>query len=137
MAHEEHDHRELQEKMMQVRMLEMSLEGMMKNRDLVATKMGEIEATLASINELTKSDGELKFHLGDGVFFPAKSSQEKKVIVSIGAEIALEKTPEEARKILESRRNEASKAMMDAQREIEGLTKRIEALIPEIEAHQH
>lgn len=135
-AHE-HDHRELEAKMMQVRMLEMSLQGMMKNQDLLMTKINEIESTLAGIEELSRAGGELKFHIGDGVFFPAKVSENKKIIVSVGAEVALEKTPEEARKILEGRRVETNKALVDAQKEIERLTKGIEALIPEIEAHQH
>ena len=128
----------MREKMMQMRMLEASIEGMMKNRDMVAQKIGEIEATIASLDELSRSKGEMKFHLGDGVFFPTTLGGGGKIIVSIGADVALEKTPEEAKKTLESRRVEANKALAETQKEIDALTKKLDTMIPEIEsAHGH
>jgi len=120
--------------MMQFRMVEARLDGMIKHREFVANRIAEIEGTVASIDEISKAKGEVMFHVGGEAFMQARPSEGGKVLVTIGADVALEKTVEEAKKLLQSRRKEAEDAMGDIQKEIENLTRTLEGMMPEMEA---
>jgi prefoldin alpha subunit len=114
--------------MTRLRVLEASLESMMKQREMIIGRIAEIDATIAGIEEASKAKGEVLFHIGGEAFMQAKPSTDGKIIVMIGADVALEKTPEEAKKVLEERKAEAGKIMMQIQKEIENSTRELEEL---------
>jgi prefoldin alpha subunit len=114
--------------MTRLRVLEASLESMMKQREMIIGRIAEIDATITGIEEASKAKGEVLFHIGGEAFMQAKPSTDGKIIVMIGADVALEKTPEEAKKVLEERKAEASKIMMQIQKEIENSTRELEEL---------
>ena len=114
--------------MMHLKMLEARIENMMKQREMLANRMAEIDATSAGIEEASKAEGDVLFHIGGEAFMHAKPSNDGKVIVMIGAEVALEKSAEDARKILEDRKAEASNILGQIQKEIENSAKELEVL---------
>lgn len=127
-----------QEKLLQFRMMEARLEGLMKHREFIANRILEIDATSVSIDEVAKSKGEVLFHVGGEAFMQAKPANEGRVVVIIGADVAMEKDVPDAKKILESRKKEAEDAMKHVQKEIETISKSLEAMLPELEAgHEH
>lgn len=125
-----------QEKMLQFRMLESRLEGMMKHREMVLNRIAEIDATISSISEIEKSKDHVLFHVGGEAFVQAKPSSEGKIIVMLGADVAMEKTVPEAKKILDARKKEAETVSGQVQREIENLSKMLENMMPGLEALQ-
>ena len=127
-----------QEKVLQFRLLEARLEGLIRHRELVANRLAEIEGTIAGIDEIDKSKGSVAFHVGTGAFVPAKPATDENIIVTIGADVAVEKTVPNAKKLLETMMKEANEALNEVQKEIEALTKMLEEMVPEIEAaHGH
>lgn len=120
--------KEQQEKMMTFRIMEARMEELSRSREALAARMANIENTIASIDELSKAKGDFSFHLGDGIFFPAKTA-EGKVMVTVGADVAMERTLPEARKMLETRKAEAIGAIGSMQKEMEDLSKKMEVLM--------
>lgn len=127
-----------QEKLLQFRMLEARLENLIKQRDLVANRLVEFENTIASIDEVTKAKSDVAFHVGSDAFIPANPVADGKLVVLIGADVALEKSAADAKKILEGRKTEIGEALKQIQKEVENTSKMLEGMVPEIEAmHGH
>ncbi len=125
--------KELQEKMLMYRILEARLDGLVKQRDFVASKIIELQTTLASIDEVEKSNGEILFPIGGEAYTRADSVQKGKLIISIGANVALEKTAEEGKVILSKRKSELEKAANEMQNEIVKISNTLSSLAPEIQ----
>jgi len=128
------EQRELQEKILTYRILQSRLDGLLKDRDLVANKIVELQTTITSIDEAKKSDGETLFHLGPEAYVSGKITNKEKVIVEIGANIALEKSFEEGKETLGKKKAELEKNLEDVQNEISEISSAIQELTPEIQA---
>lgn len=127
-----------QDELLQFRTTEARLEGLIKHRDMVVSRLNEIEVTMNSIEQVAKSKDDVLFHVGGEAFMSAKPHSDGKVLVMIGAEIALEKTPEEARKLLTSRKAEAENVLKQVQKDVESLTADLERMAAHIEGgHGH
>jgi prefoldin alpha subunit len=85
--------RELQEKILAYRIFESRLNALLKQRDLIVNKIVEINSTLESIDEIEKSD-EALFSIGSEAYAKGKIVDKEKVIIEIGANIAIEKRHE-------------------------------------------
>jgi len=127
------EQKELQEKIITYRILESRLDSLLKQRDVLASKLIEIQITLQSINEIEKSKEEILFPIGSEAYTFGKVIDKKKVIVEIGANVALEKTVEEGKKILDKRRLEIENALNTVQKNIIEISSGLEQLGPEIE----
>jgi len=66
-----------------------------------------LEQNLEEIKE--KKGEEVKVPLGKGVFVPAKLENVKKVLVDVGAKVVLEKNIEDAKKIVQKRKEKLLK----------------------------
>jgi len=125
--------KELQEKMLTYRILEARLESLLKQRDMVASKLLEIQTTLASMNEIEKSNEEILFPIGAEAYTFGKVIDKKKFIVDIGANVALEKTAEEGKQILNKRKEEMENVLNSMQTDIAQISSTLEVLGPEIQ----
>ena len=96
----------LQEKILTYRIIEARIESLLKQREALGLKLMEIDTTLNGIDEIEKTEGEALFSLGSETYFFGKVLDKKRMIVEIGADIALEKTFEEGRQILKERKGE-------------------------------
>jgi len=125
--------KELQEKIMTFRVLQSKLENLIKQRDFLSNKLFEIENTLESIKDLLGSKDKTLFSLGSEAYIFGKVENMEKMILEIGAGIAVEKNIDEGKEILNKRKEEMDKIMLDIQREIGRASSLMEQLSPEIE----
>lgn len=126
------------DQMMELRLVESRIEALMKHREMVANRVMEIEGTATSIEELSKSKGDVLFHVGGEAFFPANPVKEGKVVVMAGADVAIEKNIEDAKTLLQKRKKEAEDILAQVQKEIERLSKEASGMAQEIEqGHEH
>jgi len=123
---------ELQKKIIAYRVLESKLNSFVKQRDILLSKLVEIQNTLTSIEEIKKRKDEILFPLGSETFMRGRIVSENKIIVGIGANIALEKTMEDAKKILEKRKLEIETNLNEIQKSILNISSQLEKLGPEI-----
>ena len=124
----------LQEKIATYRFLESRMDALSNQRDVATGKINEINSTIGSIGELEKTKGEVLFPVGSSAFIPGKISEQSKVIVEIGANIAIEKNFEDAKKALEKNREEIEKIEKEIENEMRETSKVMETLAPEIES---
>ena len=128
--------KELQEKLMTYRALEGRIGSLAKQHDMFASKILETQSTIDSINEINaqgkgaKGTNGILFPLGSAAYTRGAVADKDKLIVEVGAGIALEKTVEEGKAILEKRKKELEEAMGVLQNEmqnISGMMQKIEA----------
>lgn len=124
--------KELQEKVVAYRILEAKLEGLLKQRDMIVSKMLELQTTLMGIEEFEKSDEGVLFHIGSETYVFGRIVNKEKMIIGIGAGIALEKTSEEAKEIINKRNKELKNILNNIEREIMQVSSNLEVLGPEI-----
>lgn len=125
--------KELQEKMLTYRLMEARLDGLVKQRDMMVNKLIELQATLQSIDELDKSEGEILFPIGGEAYKTAKITDKSKLVVDIGANVALEKTTEEGKDLLNKRKGEIESLVNQIQHEVLKVSNAINQLGPELQ----
>ncbi len=125
--------KELQEKILTYRVMEARVDGLVKQRDMLINKIMELQSTLNSIDDLKKSDGDVIFPIGSEAYKVARAIEKDKLIVEIGANIALEKTTEEGKIILDKRKKELENFINQVQQEIAKVSNAISQLQPEIQ----
>jgi prefoldin alpha subunit len=126
------EQKKLEEKILTYRILEARLNALTRQRNLIVNKIIEIESTLQSIDEIEKSDREMLFSLGSEAYATGKITDKKKIIVEVGANIALEKSIEEAKKTLRKRRGELENSLNAVQNEIINISSFLQVLAEEI-----
>ena len=126
------EERELQEKILAYRILESRLNSLLKQREIVVSRILEIQTTLESIDEIKKSKNDILFPLGSEAYTKGEATSKNKLIVEIGAGIALEKTTKEGKKTLEKRKSEFESALDKIQSDITAISSRMDQLEPEI-----
>jgi len=126
------DERELQEKVLAYRIIESRIEGLLRQREALATKIMEIQTTLNGINELEKTDEDTLFSLGSETHFFGRIVDKKRVIVEIGANIAIEKTFEESKEILKKRMGEIENFIVNLEKNIMQLSSSLQELESQI-----
>jgi prefoldin alpha subunit len=127
------EQKELQEKILTYRILEARLDSLLKQRDMLASKLVEIQNTLASVDEIEKSKEEILFPIGAEAYTFGKVVDKEKMIVEIGANVALEKTVEEGKQILSKRKTEMENALNSMQKGVMEISAAMEQLGPEIQ----
>jgi len=104
--------KELQEKLVHYRMLEDRMNSLMQQRNLMLNKLPEIDITKETLDEISKVDGnEILVSIGSATYATGKLVKNDKVIVEIGAGVALEKPIDDAIKILKKRRENLEDAI--------------------------
>jgi prefoldin alpha subunit len=124
--------KELQERAIVYRTLEARLNSLLSQRDLIISKISEIQSTLESINEIEKSEKVL-FPLGSEAHTFGKIIEKNKILVEIGAGIALEKNIEESKELLNKRYSELQNALAQTQKNILNVSGAINELSKEVQ----
>jgi len=88
----------------------------------------EIGSAMEAIGNLKKMKGDTLVPLGAGIFMSCPKPNPEKVVISIGANIMVQKAPEDAIKLLEERQKKISDAMGTAQQDLGRVIQSIEAL---------
>jgi len=125
--------KELQQKMLAYRILESRIDSLMKQREFLANKLVEMQTTLESIDEIEKSKEDVLFPLGSAAYTFGRVTDKNKMIVEVGADVAIEKNFTEARDILNERKNDMENALTTVQRNIQEASESLQILEPEIQ----
>jgi len=110
-------------------------EALRQHLSLLAASLSELSMTLEVINTVKrlKPGTDILVPMGSDSFITAKLGTTDKVITGLGADVAAERSSEDALKVLEVRRTELAQALDRARDELEKLGERMEALRPEAE----
>jgi prefoldin alpha subunit len=127
------DKKEFQEKLLLYQLLENKINSLMKRRDLVLNKIMEIGTTISSLEELDKNKGEdILFPLGSNTFIPGTIKKKEKVIVELGANVAVEKDIEKTKEILQVGKNNLQTSLQTIEKELITSSREMAKLEPEI-----
>jgi len=114
------------------RTLESRLEALVKQRDLINSKIIEIMSTVSSIDEIGKNQESVLFKLGSESYAYGNISDKNKILVEIGGGIVLEKSIEKGKDILNKRKQEMENVLKEIQNNILQVSNAINQLGPEI-----
>lgn len=124
------DQKELQEKLTEYQMIQNTMEALMGRRELLITKIMEIDSTLNSIEEM--KTGEILMTLGSGIHIPGSLRKTENLIVELGADVAVEENVKNTKKILKKRRDIMENGLNDINAEAMRLSRRFASLEPEL-----
>lgn len=95
----------------------------------------ELSMTLNFLQEMNrmKEGDQVLVPAGSGLFVKARLDSTEHVLVGIGANIVIERTPTEARQILENRIKEIDETLQNLQESLSKVEEKIRALAPEVE----
>jgi|YelNatPaOPRAMG01_1025707.scaffolds.fasta_scaffold02674_21 prefoldin alpha subunit len=126
------EEKELQEKILAHRLIEARIEGLLKQRETFIKNLVEIEESIKGIEELKKKGEDVLFSLGSQTYIPCKIVEKDKIIVEVGANVAIEKSLEEGKQILQKRKEEIEKAVEEIENTINQLSAGLKDLGEEI-----
>jgi prefoldin alpha subunit len=112
----------------EIRVLESTYNELTSRQNLLERALIENRAALDSIKGLAgRNVGEVLTQVGGGAMLRSPPPDVDKVLVSVGADVVLEKTREEALAIIEERQKEVEKSIVSVVGQREELKQRLEA----------
>lgn len=118
----------LQSLIAEVRILETYYNEIDGRESLAARAMVEARAALDALRSLdTQRSSDILVPIGGGLFIQSTSPPINKLIVSVGADIAIEKTKDDAIRFTEERLSELERAVSTLEAQKSELARRIEA----------
>jgi len=102
------DEKEMQEHLVFYQLLQATFEQLEKQMAAVQKKLVELVATKMAIHEIegVEKEKEILLPIGAGVYGHGKIAHSEKVLVNVGANILINKKPEDAAKFVEERKRE-------------------------------
>ncbi|MEM4348492.1 MAG: prefoldin subunit alpha [Candidatus Anstonellaceae archaeon] len=88
----------------------------------------EIGSVIEAVKNLKKMKGDTLVPLGAGTFISCPKPNPEKVIISIGANLMVQKSPEDAIKLLQERQQKLYDTLKAAQQDLEQIAKNIQDL---------
>jgi prefoldin alpha subunit len=113
--------KKLQENMLAYRMLESRLGNIARQRDMIVSKIMEIQSTLITVEEIEKGSEDVLFPVGSAAYIRGKPADKEKIIVEIGAGVVMEKTLVETKKLLKDRKKELELAIDSLGKEMQNM----------------
>ncbi|MHB1908072.1 MAG: prefoldin subunit alpha [Nitrososphaerales archaeon] len=125
------DQQEIQQRFNQlvadVRVLESYYQEIVNREQTVSAVLVETRAALESYNELSKNEtNELLVPIGSGSLIKATCGKIDKVVVSVGAGVAIEKAGSDAKAFLESRLKDLEKSGASLEQQRQEIASRLE-----------
>ncbi len=109
--------KEMQNDLLNYRLLEARIKEMMRQRDFIMAKMAEIESTIDSLKDVDASK-KILFSLGAEAYTIGKIVKKNNVLIDIGSGIMLEKSIDEGKNTLAKRKEDLDKALIQIDKEI-------------------
>ncbi len=123
------DEEKLQSMVAELRVLEAYFNELTGRESLVARAMVETRAASESVKSLSAQGvTEVLFPIGGGVLVQANTPPPDRIIVSVGSNVAVEKSRDDSLAFLDARLQELEKAAVSLQREKAGLAGRINSV---------
>ena len=126
--------KKLQEKTLEYQIVESRLNQLMQQQSLIKARLQEVEITKETLDEIEKSKGkEILISVGSLSYVHAKLAENEKIIVEVGAGAALPMSMEDAKKLLEKRKENLQKGSKKLEEEIGKTTQLLQLLHAEIQ----
>ncbi|TDA31840.1 MAG: prefoldin subunit alpha [Hadesarchaea archaeon] len=131
----EKEREELEKSLLELNRGRVLMEAMREQMALLSTTLSELSSTIETIKKLKElpEGTEILTPIGSGSFVRAKLMPLEKILTGVGAEVVIERTPEEALKFLEEKSAEVGRAVQRLQSEMANLQQKMEDLRPQIE----
>lgn len=102
------DQEELQQKYIQLQLLDKQIKQVQQQLQTITNQLNELAYSIQSLNEFkkTKPGAEIYVPIVTGIFAKAELKEVKNVNINVGSNVAVTKSIEEARKILEDQLTE-------------------------------
>lgn len=130
-----HGEEELQKILFELENSRRQLDAITKQMQVLDLTLNELNSTQNALNSLreNKSGKEMFVPIGSGSYIKAELKDNEKVLIGLGARISIEKSVEEAKRILEEREKNLSKTMENLQEKAIELNNKITRLTPTAE----
>lgn len=128
------DEKQVQDKVLAYRSLEGRMDALVRQQDAFISKVAEINSTLASIDEAAESPADAMVPLGTAVYARGNIDGKSKLLVEIGAGVAVERTADEAKAILEARRKDLEQAIETLQKDMQTIVAMLQRIESETQA---
>ncbi len=122
------DEEELQRLSYELQVQQSNGEAIRQQIQAMQSNIIEIGSAIEAVKNLKKMKGDTLIPLGSGTFISCPKPNPEKVVISIGANLMVQKSPEEAVKMLEERQKKISDAMGIAQQDMGRVIQSIESL---------
>jgi len=123
----------LRSKLLEFQLVESRLKVLESRRNLILSKIAEIERTIQCLNDVQKSgESEILLSIGSNVYVPGSLKKSEKFLVELGAGVIVEKNFEGARSFLEKRLKILENGIASIENEIVNLSQRLNELEREI-----
>ncbi len=129
------DEQELQSRLMEIEMIKQQLGQMDQQRAQINARLMDAEAAAKTIADMKDTDGALDIlvPVGGGMFSKATVSDAGKLIVHVGADIAVEKSLPEAKALMDEMTSGYRKMFNDIEADIQNLQNHGESIYSMIE----
>jgi prefoldin alpha subunit len=96
--------------------------------------VAEIGSTIEALENLKKIKGEVLMPLGAGTFAFYPKPDSEKVLITVGSNLLIQKSPQEAIELLKAREERLRSAMLEAQNDLKDVINSIQELTTKIAA---
>ena len=126
---------ELQHKFILYQLLQQRVEELKQQIEMLQQKNMEMETTKFALGEINsmKEGNDVLVPLGSGCYVYGKATNSKKILVDIGSGIMTNKPAEEAKNIVEEKREEIEKLVLNLQSELVTAVNTINNLVPDLQ----
>ena len=126
--------KELQQKYLQFQMYQQQIEQISEQLELLTQRLSELEVSQDALKEFSeiKQGNEILANIAPGVFVKAELKDNSRAIVSVGADIAVEKSPQQIVEMLEEQKNELQKSVAQTDMILQTLTEQALKLYEEL-----
>ncbi len=119
------DEKDIQDKYRQFQQVQEHLEQITQHLDMLHQQQLEIDVSIEALKELqdAKPNTEILAPIANGIFFKAELKDHKKLLVNVGADVAVEKTIPEVIELLEEQKEKVTGNITEAEsvlRELQG-----------------
>jgi prefoldin alpha subunit len=131
MAQEE----DMQQKYMQFQFLQQQMEEINQHLELLNQNLAELDISINAVKEIenTKPDTEILAPIANGIFLKAELKDNQKMIVNVGSDITVEKTPPQVVQLLEEQKNMIIQKMSETEVLSQELNKQAMKIFEEVQ----
>ncbi len=121
-------------------MIEKNIQHVVQQIDFITDKVSSFQNALALFSEVESSKDTQKeslVEITDGIFIPVHIAQIQKVVVTVGSEVAVQKTPKETIAVLHDQISVLEKYKHSFEEQLQSLEKELDAVQSQIQQVKH
>lgn len=129
---------ELTQKIIEFQLLSQQIQQGQQQLNLISQQLNEIRAlsgNIAGISDV-RQNCDMYHNLGVGVYIKSKLEAVKKLLINVGSNVCVQKSPEETIKIISRQIEELENFLQNMERQLQNIAERAEALREEIAKEQ-